>query len=386
MTLTSLALCALTLAPHPALAQDAARPKPTLDLVLDASDRRVAFRRIHTKTRKAVQAAQAWLVHAQEEDGSWKAGSLHPGNAQSGLDDTGVTSLALLTLLAGGDMSEGSFESEAFEKGLAWLLARQDAKTGLIGEKIGHMYLYGHATATLVLGETVLVLDRNELLPPLEKAVSLIELARNKDAGWRYSVPPNGKSDTSVTAWMTTALVTALECGVKVDDACFAGAQQWIESVTDPASGRVGYDVKGSRSARVTGVNDHYSPDATEAMTAAGLFCRILFGERPKSEPRAEAHAALLMLQQPVWSEDGGTCDMYYWYYGTLAMKQCGGKRWKAWNKSLGKELLAHQVEKGKDAGSWDPIGPWGHAGGRAYSTAMCALSLAIDARYAVIK
>ena len=101
---------------------------------------------------------------------------------------------------------------------------------------------------------------------------------------------------------------------------------------------------------------------------------------------RAEQAAALIMLEQPLWKDDGSTCDMYYWFYGTLALKQVGGKRWKAWKKSLSTVLLENQVEKGKDAGSWEPIGPWGYAGGRAYATALCALSLAVDARYDEVK
>ena len=74
---------------------------------------------------------------------------------------------------------------------------------------------------------------------------------------------------------------------------------------------------------------------------------------------------------------------MYYWYYGTLAMFQMGGTHWRAWNKSMKSALVNHQRGSGDEKGSWDPIGAWGFAGGRVYSTAINVLSLEIYYRYA---
>ena len=50
-----------------------------------------------------------------------------------------------------------------------------------------------------------------------------------------------------------------------------------------------------------------------------------------------------------------------------------GGEFWDAWHAAIESAILQNQVEAGKDAGSWDPIGPWGYAGGRVYSTAMAS-------------
>jgi hypothetical protein len=44
--------------------------------------------------------------------------------------------------------------------------------------------------------------------------------------------------------------------------------------------------------------------------------------------------------------------------------------------------LLATQQTEGDQRGSWDPVGPWAYSGGRAYSTAMMALSLEAYYRY----
>ncbi len=86
----------------------------------------------------------------------------------------------------------------------------------------------------------------------------------------------------------------------------------------------------------------------------------------------------------PIWNPDDGSIDMYYWYYGTLAMFQVGGSHWKTWNKHMKGAIVKHQHPKGSGArtGSWDPIGPWGGDGGRVYSTACMVMCLEVYYRY----
>jgi hypothetical protein len=75
-------------------------------------------------------------------------------------------------------------------------------------------------------------------------------------------------------------------------------------------------------------------------------------------------------------------CDMYYWYYGSYAMFQMGGRHWKAWNKAMKTAVLDSQRQDGAHLGSWDPVGPWGMKGGRVYSTASMVLCLEVYFRY----
>ena len=184
---------------------------------------------------------------------------------------------------------------------------------------------------------------------------------------------------------MVFALTAAREAGIDVDPAAFDGALAWIDEVTDPASGRVGYDSYGSRSSRVVGLNDHYPVAGTEAMTAVGLLCRVFLGQDPAETPVMERHADLLLSALPVWQEDGLTNDVYYWYYGTYAMFQMGAQRsrwWTAWERALKDAVLETQRAGGDARGSWDPDGPWGHVGGRVYSTALSTLTLEVYFRY----
>ena len=71
-----------------------------------------------------------------------------------------------------------------------------------------------------------------------------------------------------------------------------------------------------------------------------------------------------------------------YWYYGSYAMYQMGGRHWKAWNSAMKRTLLPSQRAQGHLAGSWDPVGPWGSHGGRVYSTALMVLCLEVYYRY----
>lgn len=74
--------------------------------------------------------------------------------------------------------------------------------------------------------------------------------------------------------------------------------------------------------------------------------------------------------------------NLYYWYYGTLAMYHAGGTEWEQWNREMKHTLLSTQVQTGADAGSWAPDCLWGPYGGRVYSTAMATMSLEVYYRY----
>ena len=78
-----------------------------------------------------------------------------------------------------------------------------------------------------------------------------------------------------------------------------------------------------------------------------------------------EKSADVLLKRLPEWEEKSPGNDMYYWYWGTYAMFQMGGKHWKAWNKAMKKVLSKSQHTKGEERGSWDPVGPWGKLGER---------------------
>ena len=344
--------------------------------------------------RPALDRALAWLVRHQGEDGSWDTdgfAELCEGEGACGdpgqpYNDVGLTALALLALLGDGNTSyTGPYRGEV-GRGLRWLIEQQDPENGRIGEVGWTGWIYNHAAATIALSEALVFAESNWLRAAAQLAVTPILRARNPYSAWRYGPIPEGKNDTSVTGWTLVALKTAERAGLTVDPTAFEGGLSWIEEVTDPATGRCGYDEIGSPSARVEDVNDHYPPKKGEAMTAVALFTRILSGQSPGEEAMLTKHADLMLQKLPEWDPDGLGNDMYYWYYGTLAMAQMPEKRyWRPWSAALHGALLENQRVGGCADGSWDANGPWGYEGGRVYSTALLALCLEARWRYVVM-
>ena len=341
---------------------------------------------------RAVGDAFKWLRAHQSDDGSWDADGFDAECGKVGdtlcsgtgkpQHDVGVTGLALLAYMgAGNTMNAGEYKAEV-RAGVNWLRSMQDPDSGLIGDKSNHEFLYDHAIATLALCEATASTPSPFMKRTAQDAVNYIQRARNYGSAWRYSEPGNGQNDTSVTGWMVFALKAAEGAGLMIDRDAYAGATSWFDEVTDRTNGRVGYNERGSRSSRITGVNDEYPAEVGEGMTAVALLSRIFMGERPDDNPLLEQHADLLLTALPEWDPDGLANDMYYWYYGTYAMFQMGGKHWRKWEATILPELVATQSSRGDEKGSWEPNGPWGHAGGRVYSTALMALSIQVYYRY----
>ena len=329
---------------------------------------------------RALREGLEWLERYQRADGSW----IH-GDPDKNSHAPGLTGLALLAFLGEGQtISHGPYQATV-ASGVKWLCDNQDPDSGLIGSIRSHDFLYDHAIATTALCEAYYATPSPILEAPARRAVEYCLSARNPWGVWRYDVPPKGENDTSVTAWMVQALATAATAGLEVDPDAFTGTLVWLELVTDPETGRVGYDSFGSLSSR-TVPNEHFPREKGEAMTAAGLFMRVLIaavdGRENPELPPLEAHAELMRRTLPEWDPDGFGIDMYYWYYGTYAMYQMGGKSWKAWERALLRAVLPSRETEGAERGSWSPAGAWGYAGGRVYATALMVLTLQVYFRY----
>jgi len=340
--------------------------------------------------RGPISDSLQWLVAHQDSDGKWDADGFMkhdpggeacsgPGHAEH---DVGITALALLALLGDGNTTRRGAFKDNVARGAHWLFAQQDPDTGLIGERIGHSFMYDHAIATLALCEVYYFSKSPLMKSRVQNAVAFVTRARSPYGVWRYDAPGSGDQDTSVTGWMILALKSAQEAGLMIDSAAFADTLSYLDEVTDPATGRAGYAVIGEPSSRVPGVNDHYPVDTTESMTSVALLCRTFLGQTPDDTPAMRQGADLLREALPEHDPDGLGNDLYYWYYGSYAMYQLGGRDWKLWSRALDGALVQHQRRDGSEKGSWDPDGPWGMIGGRVYATALGALCLEAYYRY----
>ncbi|HZN37561.1 MAG TPA: prenyltransferase/squalene oxidase repeat-containing protein [Planctomycetota bacterium] len=349
-------------------------------------------------TDDAVMRGLLWLKNHQDADGRWDADQFMkhdvagdpctgPGNAGT---DVGVTGLALLAFLGRGNtLREGPFR-EVVRSGMRWLVDQQD-ESGRIGEPASQSYMYSHAIATLAICEAYGLSDiagvtrsRNysRLRKPAQNAINFIVQARNPYGVWRYE-PKCADGDTSITAWMVQALLSAKEFELLVDDAALKSATVWFDSVTDTATGASGYTRLGDGSSRPVGKQNQFPSARSEALTAAVLLCRYLMHQEPKDVPTMSLAAETMLKKPPVWNEADGSIDMYYWYYASYALYQAGGKPWDTWSKKMVAASIKTQRQDGNAKGSWDPVDAWGEDGGRVYATAIMVLILEAQYRYA---
>ena len=261
-------------------------------------------------------------------------------------------------------------------KGLEFLVASQDDE-GCIGPRDTPHFIYNHAIATWALSEAFARTRDHRHGTAAQKGLDFLEKARNPYLGWRYGMRP-GDNDTSATCWCVQAIAAGKRAGLRVEEASFDGARAWFDKMTDPATGQVGYNMRGGPTARPQEMLDKFPPEKSQAITAAAISARIAMGEDQATSDMVRKGVDLCLRVPPVWNPDDGSIDMYYWFHATDAMAHVGGGAWATWRAKLEEAVLKSQQPPGSGAraGSWDPIDPWGEEGGRVYSTALMALAL----------
>ncbi len=327
----------------------------------------------------AIARGLEWLARHQSPDGHWDSDGFEEkchdlcGGRGHPLYDQGVTGLAILALVESGRAAADPRLAGAVRRGLDWLERAQDEE-GCFTSRVAHNFTYSHAIATLATARALEALDHERPSAPLERAIRFIERCRNPYKAWRYGMSP-GDNDSSVTGWMVHALAAGAAAGVETDPRGFETAQTFLDDLTD-ATGRVGYTQRGSGPVRLDGAQSLFPPDQSESLTAEGLSSSLAMGRRA-DHPLAVKQRERILRKPPLWDTGAGTIDLYYWYYGSLALARSGGDPTGAWVAALRSALLSSQRKDGERAGSWDPIDAWGETGGRIYSTAMAALALA---------
>lgn len=339
--------------------------------------------RLTPSAQAAVRRALSWLIEHQDPgSGAWscaefgaECGCTGAGSAEN---DVGVTALALQALLFAAPLGLGADADAATERGIGFLLARQDPKSGAFGDsRVGTSFVYCHAAATLALLKASERAGAAETLEPaIERALRLIHGARNPYGAWRYGATPSGTSDVSVTGWMVEALCLARERGFEVEAAALQDALRFIDAMTDEG-GRTGYTQQGSESARTPERLERWPGAKSEAMTATALASRLCVDRSAASSDVVRSGLELLRKRPPLWDETEGTIDFYYWSRAALAMQLAGRSHGDYWNGALCDAVIGKQRRGGCAAGSWDPqVEVWGEDGGRVYATAVLALAL----------
>ena len=324
------------------------------------------------ETEAAVQGALKWLADNQSRDGRWNPRLLgggredrvlgHDRQGAGAQSDSGITALALLAFMANGHTHlEGPYQ-HVIQSGLEYLVAQQVADGDLAGKAKLFARMYCHSMSLLAISEAYAITGDRRLAVPVQRGVNYSIAAQNpRDGGWRYQ--PRDEGDMSQFGWQAMALHSAEIGGIDVPRSTKDRMVKFLDRCCiSPHKGIAAYRVG-------------QGPNTT--MTAEALFCRDLLGQ-PLSKPLlTEAHGRIgRQLPSP------DRVNMYYWYYGTLAMYVSGGDAWQKWNQQMKATLLSLQVKSGVDEGSWEPNGLWAGYGGRTYSTAMAALTLEVYYRY----
>jgi len=322
------------------------------------------------ETEKAVERALEWFTRNQEPDGRWSMAK-HGGKADQDIAGTGMTVLAYYGWGARHDDDDCKYQ-ENLKRSLKWLVEQCEKYNGDFS-KGASQGMYGHGMATIALAEAYSITKDKMLLEPLKKAIKVIVDCQNREhGGWRYQTTSRD-GDTSVFGWQMMALHCASVAGLDVPDETFDRAQKWLD--------RVG-------GGEHKGLYGYTGPSPKDAMTAEAMFVQQLLGAKP-SDPRQVESAQYLSSysdrrgkrkQGGVLPTAKSKTNMYYWYYGFLALYQHQGPEWKKWNRTVRELLVDRQITEGPDAGAWKP-GQWGPAG-KIVSTAMGALSLEVYYRY----
>ena len=324
------------------------------------------------ETEKAVELALKWIADNQEEDGSWsstKSGGGredkifgHDRDGAGAQADCGITALATLALLASGQSHlEGQYQEE-IQSGLEFLVRSQKSSGDLSGDARLFAKMYCHSMSLLALSEALAMTGDQRLMPAVQRGVNFTVAAQNrKDGGWRYA--PGDPGDMSQFGWQVLALHSAKLGNASIPRGTFDRMNKFLESCTSGVgNGLASYKPK-------------QGPSTT--MTAEALMCRYFLNQDVKPTTLMEA-SRKIATDRPTPHH----VNLYYWYYGTLAMYHAGGNDWDKWNTELKKTLLTLQNREGDKAGSWPASGVWGGYGGEVYSTAMATLSLEVYYRY----
>jgi hypothetical protein len=313
------------------------------------------------ESEAAVAKGLQWLAKNQFPDGSWRLDGNYPDKGTQ--NDIAGTAFGLLPLLAAGKTHKASKDNpfdKPVEKGLLFLIRKQDKRTGNFG---GGMY--GHGLAAIAMCEAYGMTQDPALRRPAQMAINFIVSAQHEGGGWRYQ--PGQAGDTSVSGWHVMALKSGMMAGLDVPEITLKKAQRYLDSCCSNSDEGYGY----------------VGPGSTPTMSAVGLLCRqYLQAWGPQNIRLIKGVDNHLKTQMPA---TGPRKNIYFYYYATQVMHHFGGEAWKNWNEKMMPFLVKSQENKKESPhfGSWSSAGdPHGGSGGRLMITSLNLLTLEVYYRH----
>lgn len=317
----------------------------------------------NSSTEAAVNAGLKWLAYQQQPDGGWSL-IKHYSDAATNEDRTAATAMALNAFLGAGHTHKSGEYKELVDRGLKFLLKKQDKEGFFANGEPSHNQMYSQAIATITVCEAYGLTGDSNLKMAAGRAIKFAEWSQGKQKGWRYE--PREDSDLSVTGWYMMALMTGKMAGLEPSEKVIKSVGDYLDSVEHDYGARYAYQ----------------RPEpASLSMTAEGLLCRQYLGW-PSSHPALQRAIELDLLPNSP-EVDAPIISVYYWYYATQVLHHVGGNAWTRWNDKMKVTLPALQEKKGQEAGSWDPNNDqFGTSGGRLYTTCFCIYCLEVYYRH----
>ena len=272
-----------------------------------------------------------------------------------------MTGLALLALLGAGQTHYQGEHAPAVRKGIDFLCRVQRPDGSLSGDSKLFAATYCHGMASLALSEAYAMTGDPRLREPVQRAVRFSLRSQALQGGWRYQ--PGDPGDMSQFGWQVMMLSSAHQAGIPLPSTERLRMRRFL----DRCSSGPGLVLAGYRPGE----------RATPTMTAEAMVTRVFLGVVP-APSALPAFREMLRRDMP----HEGRANLYYWYYGTLALHQLQDDLWPEWSRKLQAELIRRQRTDGDLKGSWDADTTWGGYGGRVYSTALAAMTLEVYVRY----
>jgi len=319
-------------------------------------------------TEAAVEAALRFLAADQRPDGSWDPTTSGAGRETRTLGTdrknagrkatTGLTGLALLSMLGAGNTHQQGPFADNVRRGLTYLILNQKPDGSMAGEADPYEANYCHGMAALAMCEAAAMTRDPAAIASAAAAVRYtMNMQHPTTGGWRYVAGDPG--DLSQLGWQAMVLEAGRAAGVPTNQQTFTLTSRFLRSVRGGSAGGLASYRPGDGPSRT--------------MTAEALATRLLVGEQVPAAEIREAEDYLLR-QPPGIGRD----NFYYWYYASIALHQLQDDAWRSWNAAMKSHLLARQTA----SGSWPTDSEWGGYGGRVYTTSMAALCLEVYYRH----
>ncbi|HAN99223.1 MAG TPA: prenyltransferase [Planctomycetaceae bacterium] len=299
---------------------------------------------IDGRTNDAIERGLAWLVARQNDDGSFGDGDY--------ARNTGVCAIAGIAFAAEGSFPDRGRFGRPLRRTVEFLLSQADA-TGLISNPQFRSRgpMYEHGFATLLMAELLGNCRVPGLPETLQRAVRTILDSQNDEGGWRYQ-PVRDDADVSVTVAQVMALRAARNAGLFVPDETVTRAVDYLKRAQNPDGGY-----------------RYLSSEGESAFPRSAAAIVALYNAGISSGP--EIDRGLTYLQGfPPRAEPGPLPSHFFYghYYAAQAMWHAGGEAWRNWYPAIRDLLLDRQTESGRWDDLLSPI----------YATAMATIILQI--------